>query len=232
MATPLAQLLRPQTLDAYVGQTHLLGKGKPIHNMISSGNVSSMILWGPPGCGKTTLAQLIAKSTGKRFVAFSAVTNTVSDVKKTIADADMMKTMYQQETILFIDEIHRFNKAQQDALLSAVELGTVIFIGATTENPGFEVNAPLISRSKVYILYPLSSEEMQQIVTQAIHAYPKQKWMKDATEYIIAYANGDARKAIHAIELTALISKKISAAIVQDVLQHKSIIYDRAGDSH
>ena len=232
MAIPLAQILRPSTLPEYIGQSHLLGKGKPISQMLAKGNISSMIFWGPPGCGKTTLAQLIAKEAGKRFTSFSGVTNTVSDVKKVIADADMMKSMYQQDTILFIDEIHRFNKAQQDALLGAVEQGTIIFIGATTENPGFEVIAPLISRTKVYILQPFTDEEMHKIIDRAIAQFPKQKWDKEAIETIMAFANGDARKALNAIELSSMSAKKITAEAVLTVLQYKSINYDQAGDDH
>src|SRR5690606_31975002 len=150
MDKPLAEVLRPTKLQDFIGQEHLIGKGKPISRMIENGHISSMILWGPPGCGKTTLARLIAQSAEAEFVPFSAVTSGVKDVREVIAQARQRKDFFKTETILFVDEIHRFNKAQQDAFLPAVEDGTITLIGATTENPGFEVNAQLISPSHVY----------------------------------------------------------------------------------
>lgn len=232
MDKPLAEILRPQTLDEFAGQKHLLGKGKPIRRMIETGQVSSMILWGPPGCGKTTLANLIAKSVDAVFVPFSAVTNGVADVRKVIAEAENRKQFFKQNTILFVDEIHRFNKAQQDAFLPAVEAGTIILIGATTENPGFEVNAPLISRSHVYILYGLTDEEMENIIKSGITHYPLHKYAPEAIKHIVKHANGDARTAINALELAASISKNVTLKVAEEALQQKAIYYDKKGDFH
>ena len=161
MDTPLADRLRPKTLKDYIGQTHLLGPGMPIRRMIENKKISSMILWGPPGCGKTTIAHLIAQSIDAVFVPFSAVTSGVKEVRQVIAEAEQRLQFFRQNTILFIDEIHRFNKSQQDAFLPAVETGVITLIGATTENPGFEINAPLISRAHVYVLKQLTDEEMR-----------------------------------------------------------------------
>jgi putative ATPase len=231
MATPLAERLRPVTLDEFVGQTHLLGKGKPIRSMIETGKISSMILWGPPGCGKTTLAKLIAKAADAEFVAFSAISNTVSDIRGVMKDAQD-GGMFRKHTILFVDEIHRFNKAQQDALLPAVERGIVTLIGATTENPGFEVNAPLISRAHVYVLHPLSNEEMGRILERAIKNYPDRTWKKEAVNHIVVHADGDARAALNAVELAATIAKSITLKVAEEALQRKAIYYDKKGDAH
>jgi putative ATPase len=229
---PLAERLRPSSLEEFVGQEHILGKDKPLRKMIESGEIKSIILWGPPGSGKTTLARLIAKYTNSHFVEFSAVTAGIDDVKRVIKEANARIKMYSQRTILFVDEIHRFNKSQQDAFLPSVEKGIIILIGATTENPGFEVNAPLISRTQVYVLNPLSDEEIRIIVNRAIKEYPNHIIDDDAKEFIIKQANGDARAALNALELAAFAAKHITLKIVSDAIQKKSIYYDKKGDWH
>lgn len=229
---PLAEKLRPKRLEDFVGQEHLVGKGKPVRRMIETGNVSSMILWGPPGSGKTTLAHVIANSIQANFVFFSAVTSGVEDVRKVIKQAKEKIKLYRQKTILFIDEIHRFNKAQQDAFLPCVENGTIILIGATTENPGFRVNAPLISRSQVYVLYQLNDDDLEKVAKKAMREYPKHKWDSDGIKHIIKFANGDARVVINAIELAASMAKKITLQVAEEAIQQKAIFYDKKGDWH
>lgn len=233
LQVPLADMMRPKTLREFVGQKHLIGRGKPLLQQIKKGNVPSMILWGPPGSGKTTLARLIARYTKSYFVQFSAVTAGVEDVRKVIAEAQDRQTAFKQSTILFVDEIHRFNKAQQDAFLPHVEKGTIILIGATTENPGFEVNAPLISRSQVYVLYPLTDREINILLARALKRfYPKVKIERSALKHIIQSANGDARVALNALELSASISNKITLKIAEEAVQKKAIYYDKKGDWH
>lgn len=232
MDIPLAERLRPKTLDEFVGQKHLVGKGRFIRRMLESGKISSMVLWGPPGCGKTTLARLIARYVAADFIPFSAVSSAIADVRKTIAQAKDLKKLYQRKTILFIDEIHRFNKAQQDAFLPYIEDGTITLIGATTENPGFEVIAPLISRSQIYILYPLTEKEIEIIIKRAIKQYPHHQWSEEAIKHIVKNANGDARTAINAVELAAAINKKITLKVAEEAVQRKAIYYDKKGDWH
>jgi len=232
MDKPLADRLRPKILKEFIGQKHLIDKGKPIRQMIDSGKIASMILWGPPGCGKTTLARLIANSIDAEFILFSAVTSGVKEVRQVIAEARQRKDFFKRDTILFVDEIHRFNKSQQDAFLPAVEDGTIALIGATTENPGFEVNAPLISRSHVYVLKSLNEADMQKIVKRAIREYPNHKFEKKALDHIIIFSNGDARSAINAIELAASIAPHVTLNIAEEALQQKSIYYDKKGDFH
>lgn len=231
MNTPLSEKLRPKNITDFIGQEHLLGIGKPIRKMLETGRIVSMILWGPPGVGKTSLAQLIAKYINGKFVFFSAVTSGVEEVRKTIktAGVDREKDIL---TILFIDEIHRFNKAQQDAFLPFVEDGTIVLIGATTENPGFRVNAPLVSRSQLYVLYPLADIEMEKIVKKATNFYPKHKWNIEAISHIIKSANGDARAAINAVELSASMAKNVDLKIAEEAVQKKAIYYDKQGDFH
>ena len=232
MDTPLADRMRPKTLDEFVGQEHLVGKGRFIRRMLESGKITSMVLWGPPGCGKTTLAKLIAYYVNATFIPISAVTSGVADVRKVIAKAKEDKTLFSKHTILFIDEIHRFSKAQQDGFLPHVENGTITLIGATTENPGFEVIAPLVSRCQIYVLYALNEKEIEILVKRAIKFYPKHKWDKEALLHIIKHANGDGRTAINAVELAASINKKVTLRVAEEAVQQKAIYYDKKGDWH
>ncbi len=233
MQTPLAERLRPQKIEEYVGQEHLLGAGRPIKRMLENRVVTSMILWGPPGVGKTTLASLIANYIDAAFVSFSAVTSGVADVRKVIDEArKLRRSIEQKQTVLFVDEIHRFNKSQQDAFLPSVEDGTIILIGATTENPGFRVNAPLISRSQVYVLNSLIDDDLEKIIKRAQKEFKKTKWSRDAIRHIIKQANGDARTALNAVELAASISNNITLDVAEQAVQQKAIFYDKKGDWH
>ena len=233
MDIPLAEQLRPQSLDEFVGQEHLVGKGKPIRRMIENKKVISMVFWGPPGTGKTTLARIIAKYIEANFVPFSAVAGGgVAEIRKIIAEAKKNYGLFQKTTVLFVDEIHRFNKAQQDAFLPYVEDGTITLIGATTENPGFEVIAPLVSRSQIYVLYALTEKEIEFITKRAIKYYPKHVFEKAAVDHIVKNANGDGRTAINAVELAASLSKKITLKVAEVAVQRKAIYYDKKGDWH
>ncbi len=232
MDMPLAQRMRPKNLLDFVGQEHLVGKDKPIRRMIENKKVSSMIFWGPPGVGKTTLGHIIANSILANFVFFSAVTSGVEDVRKVIVQAKKDKDKDEKQTVLFVDEIHRFNKAQQDGFLPFVEDGTIILIGATTENPGFRINAPLISRSQVYKLSELEDEDIEKLAKKAIKFYPKHKWAKEAILHIVKQANGDGRSAINAVELAAEIAKNVTLEVAEEAVQQKAIYYDKKGDFH
>lgn len=232
---PLAERMRPVQLEDFVGQEHILGRGKPLRKIIESGNIASMILWGPPGSGKTTLARLIAKYTKSHFVQFSAVTAGVEDVRQIIREAKDRLKYHGQRTILFVDEIHRFNKAQQDAFLPSVESGMIILVGATTENPAFEVNAPLISRSTVYVLSPLRDKDVETIVRRAIEKeYRLITFDKEALTHIVKSANGDARAALNFLELAAWTAKEshVDLALAEEAVQKKAIYYNKKGDSH
>jgi len=229
---PLAEQLRPKTLDEVVGQTHLVGKNKPLRKLLESGTITSLILWGPPGCGKTTLARLVAKYVEADFVQFSATTGGVAEVREIIKRAKEEQTLFKKQTVLFVDEIHRFNKGQQDVFLPHVEDGSIILIGATTENPGFEVNAPLISRSQVYKLEALTDEEIKKIVLKATAEYKGRKWEKEAITHIVKSSNGDARSAINAIELASSLGRVITLKIAEEAIQRKAIYYDKKGDWH
>ncbi len=229
---PLADRIRPKKLEDFVGQEHIISKGKPLRKMIESGKMTSIILWGPPGSGKTSLARLIAQYTKSHFEQFSAVTAGVADVRRVTREAEDRTRFNKQRTILFVDEIHRFNKAQQDAFLPFVEDGTIILVGATTENPSFEVNAPLISRSQVFVLNALDDKDIAVLVRRASTYYKKHRFDKEAMKYIAEKSNGDARTAINAIEMAASISKTITLKVAEEAVQQKAIYYDKKGDWH
>ncbi|MBW7960113.1 replication-associated recombination protein A [Patescibacteria group bacterium] len=233
MDIPLAERLRPKSLKDFVGQEHLVGKGGPIRRMIENKKVISMVLWGPPGTGKTTLSRIIANQIEANFVPFSAVTGGgVPEIRKIIAKAKEDYGLFQKPTVLFVDEIHRFNKAQQDAFLPYVEDGTITLIGATTENPGFEVIAPLVSRSQIYVLNSLNEKEIGKIIKKAIDCFPKHNWTKEALTHFIKSTNGDARSAINAVEIASTLSIDITLKIAEQAVQRKAIYYDKKGDWH
>ena len=231
--------MRPRTLDDYVGQEHLLAPGKPLRNQIERDQLGSMIFWGPPGVGKTTLAKLIARRSNSEFVAFSGVLSSIKEVKQVMADAERLRTTGRR-TLVFIDEIHRFNKAQQDAFLPYVERGDIVLIGATTENPSFEVISALLSRSKVYVLHELGHTDIEIILRRALA--DSERGLGDrglaisdeAIERIAILANGDARNALQTLETAALSTAngEIDAQLVADVLQRKTLRYDKTGEEH
>ncbi len=239
---PLAARMRPRALDEIVGQEHLLGPGRLLRRSIESDAISSMILWGPPGSGKTTLAEVIARVTRAHFVRLSAVSAGVADLRKVVEDARKLKQFSGQRTIMFIDEIHRFNKAQQDAILPHVEHGVVTLIGATTENPSFEVNGALLSRSRVFVLKALSEEQILDLLQRALS--DKERGLgqfsisvdDDAMRQIAIFANGDARTALNVLELAAQSNRDkgghITLAVVEDAMQHRALLYDKGGDQH
>jgi putative ATPase len=242
---PLAERMRPGSLAEYVGQEHLLGPGRWLRRALDEKNLTSLILWGPPGTGKTTLGRLLAAEIQASFVPLSAVTSGVKEVREAVAEAAQRRDMRGERTLLFIDEIHRFNKAQQDALLPHVEAGTVILVGATTENPSFEVNAPLLSRAKVVVLNPLSEASLRIIVDRAL-ADPQRGFGLDAIDcpeairnQLAREARGDARRALSALESAAAIAvpdadgkKHIGEKTLEEALQRKTLVYDKSGDEH
>jgi putative ATPase len=242
---PLATRMRPNSLHTFVGQEHIIGKGRVLRRAIESDRIPSVILWGPPGCGKTTLAFIIANSTGANFSPVSAVSASVADLRRIVEQAKERRLTHMQRTILFIDEIHRFNKTQQDAVLTYVEDGTVTLIGATTENPSFEVTSPLLSRTRVLPLKPLTEAEIQILIFRAL----KDKFQgigelnaeltPDAIAHLIGVSNHDARIALNTLETAAQSTtpdaegkRIITLPIIEDTLQKRAVLYDKAGDQH
>lgn len=236
---PLAERMRPETLDDFIGQKHLVGENSVLRLMIDSGNISSFILWGPPGVGKTTLARIIANQLKRPFYTLSAVTSGVKDVREVIEKAKSSRFFSQASPILFIDEIHRFSKSQQDSLLGAVEKGTVTLIGATTENPSFEVITPLLSRCQVYVLKPLDDEDLMLLAQRAIEndlELKKRKIFIDEKEALLRYAGGDARKLLNILELVVNSEQgeevHFTNEIVTKRLQQNPMAYDKDGEIH
>src|SRR4030043_2488774 len=236
--TPLADQIRPKNLKEFVGQEHLVGKKGIIRQLIESYQLPSMIFWGPPGSGKTTLAQIIANTPKSYFSANSAVTTTLKDVRKIVKEAEERLRAYNQRTIFFLDEIHRFNKAQQDAFLPHVENGTIILIGATTENPSFEVIGPLLSRTRVFVLNQLNENELRKIIERAIK-YLKLKIKDMDIDFLIQVSNGDARNALNILELAKLIiqtenkrKQLLNREVIEQASQKEYLLYDKKGDEH
>ena len=239
---PLANRLRPETLEEYVGQQHLIGKGKVLYQLINSDIVPSMIFWGPPGVGKTTLARIIANQTKAKFINFSAVTSGIKDIRKVMKEAQELQDTG-QKTIVFVDEIHRFNKAQQDAFLPYVERGSIILIGATTENPSFEVNSALLSRCKVFVLKSLNVDDIMKLLKYALISPKGLKSLNvnidDDLLYMIAgFANGDARVALNTLEMAVFNGTFednqtfINKEIIEQCINQKSLLYDKKGEEH
>ena len=236
--TPLAERLRPTTLDHYIGQQHLVGQGAVLRRMIESGRISSILLWGPPGVGKTTLAQIVARQADVPFYTLSAVTSGVKDVREVIEKARNNRFFNQRSPILFIDEIHRFSKSQQDSLLGAVEQGVVTLIGATTENPSFEVIRPLLSRCQLYVLKSLDKDDLLQLLDHALHddiVLKERDISVEQTDALLRFSGGDARKLLNIIELVIESQEGtvlINDAMVTECLQQNPLAYDKNGEMH
>jgi putative ATPase len=241
---PLADRMRPRTLDEYAGQQHLIGPGKPLHTQIERDDTGSLIFWGPPGTGKTTLAKIIANMTKAEFIEFSAVLAGIKEIKQVMSDAERAK-QYGTRTIVFIDEIHRFNKAQQDAFLPHVEKGNIRLIGATTENPSFEINSALLSRTRVYVLQPLTEDQIVLLLRRALTDRDRGLGemnltaSDDVLKKIASYTSGDARSAYNVLEVAAGLAQKnadgsheITDEIVHDALQKRILLYDKTGEEH
>ena len=243
---PLSARLRPRTLEEFCGQRHLLAEGSILRAMIERDELSSLIFWGPPGCGKSTLAWIIARSTSCRFENYSAVTSGVPEMRQVVKDAKQRRKLHDTRTILFVDEIHRFNKAQQDVLLPHVEDGSIILIGATTENPYFEINSPLISRSRIIRFEPLSDEDIASILRLALSdserglANINPIVDDDALQHIVNVCGGDARNALNALEMAVIAApveeasgrRRVTVAVAEDAMQQRVLRYDKTGDSH
>ena len=241
-AAPLASRLRPESLDTFVGQKHLLGKGKLLRQLIDQDNIPSMIFWGPPGVGKTTLASIIAKKTNADFINFSAVTSGIKEIKDVMAKAELSRRVGLR-TLVFVDEIHRFNKAQQDAFLPYVEKGSIILIGATTENPSFEINAALLSRCRVFVLQALTSEDLTELLKNALASpkgfgYLNIDISDDLISAIATYANGDARTALNVLEMAVTNGEMsrdkttVTREVLEQYISKKSLLYDKNGEEH
>jgi putative ATPase len=242
--TPLAERMRPRTFDEFVGQEELLAPGRPLREAIERDLLQSIILWGPPGTGKTTLARIIADTTKARFVSFSAVLSGIKEIREVMTEAERLRRTAGRRTIVFIDEIHRFNKAQQDAFLPRVEAGDIVLIGATTENPSFEVNAALLSRSKVFVLRGLNTEEVAAILSRALKDAERGLGSQsvaiddETTRAIALYANGDARAALNLLELAVASApivdgqRRIDADRVAQAIQRRALLYDKSGEEH
>jgi putative ATPase len=243
-AGPLADRMRPRSLDDVVGQEHLLGAGRVLRVAIERGELHSMILWGPPGSGKTTLASLMAHVAGARFVAFSAVLSGVKEIRQVVAEAEAQRARRRQRTILFVDEIHRFNRAQQDAFLPHVEKGTVVLVGATTENPSFEVNSALLSRCRVYVLHGLTEDDLVAIMRRALADRERgladlaPEVAEEALRLIARLAGGDARSALNVLELAVQMApltsgrRAVAENTIREAAQRKTLLYDKSGEEH
>ena len=244
-AAPLADRMRPATLDEFVGQERILGPGTVLRRAIEKGEVGSVIFWGPPGTGKTTLAHIIARATGSHFIFFSAVLSGVKEIREVVRQAELQRDVHGRATILFVDEIHRFNKVQQDAFLPHVESGLIRLIGATTENPSFEVISPLLSRCRVYTLEPLSAEHLETILKRTLR--DEERGLKglrpqvktEALEFLAAMSSGDARVALSALEFAVMTARpgrdgrrRIDLGTAEEALQKKALVYDKAGEEH